>query len=189
MHEDLEQLKQRLSLLEYLRRRNWTPRRAAAGQEFVGFCPFHAETRPSFYVNARKNLFYCHGCERGGDLIRLVELSEHLSFRESLAYLQQQIAVAAESELLDQTAALYQRPLHCHPEAVEYLHQRGFRDPALLELGVGYAPGGNLRSHRMDRGYSFEVLWRTGLISHPGRDAFCRRVIFPCRQPGRAVNL
>jgi hypothetical protein len=84
---------------------------------------------------------------------------------------------------------LYQRPLHCHPEAVEYLHQRGFRDPALLELGVGYAPGGNLRSHRMDWGYSFEVLWRTGLISHPGRDAFCRRVIFPCRQPGRAVNL
>ena len=49
MHEDLEQLKQRLSLLEYLRRRNWTPRRAAAGQEFVGFCPFHAEN-PAFVL-------------------------------------------------------------------------------------------------------------------------------------------
>jgi DNA primase len=97
----------------------------------VGFCPFHAETRPSFYVNARKNLFYCHGCERGGDLICLVELSEHLSFRESLAYLQQQIAVAAESELLDQTAAFY-RCSTAIEKSVECLHQRGFRDPALL---------------------------------------------------------
>ena len=65
MHQDLEQLKQRISLLEYLQRRNWTARRSGSRQEFVGFCPFHAETRPSFYVNARKNLFYCHGCERG----------------------------------------------------------------------------------------------------------------------------
>jgi DNA primase len=155
----------------------------------VGFCPFHAETRPSFYVNARKNLFYCHGCERGGDLIRFVELSEHLSFRESLAYLQH-VAEAAESELLDQTAAFYQLQLHQHPEAVEYLLQRGFRDPALMEeLGVGYAPGGNLRGHLMDLGYSFDLLLRTGLISHQGRDAFCRRVIFPCREQGRAVNL
>ena len=28
----------------------------------------HPETRPSFYVHACKNLFYCHGCGRGGDL-------------------------------------------------------------------------------------------------------------------------
>ncbi|MBZ5725451.1 MAG: hypothetical protein LAP87_10675 [Acidobacteriia bacterium] len=28
------------------------------------------EGRPSFYVNPCKNLFYCHGCGRGGDLIR-----------------------------------------------------------------------------------------------------------------------
>ena len=49
-------------------------------REFVGLCPLHPETRPSFYVNARKNLFYCHGCGQGGDLIRFVELSLHLSF-------------------------------------------------------------------------------------------------------------
>src|SRR4029450_11341220 len=98
--------------MEYLQRCNWRPPRLGVRQEFVGFCPFHAETRPSFYVNARKNLFYCHGCERGGDLIRFVELSEHLSFRDSLAYLKQHMAAAAESELLDQTAAFYQLQLH-----------------------------------------------------------------------------
>lgn len=29
----------------------------------------------------------------------------------------------------------------------------------------------------------------TGLINPQGRDAFCRRVIFPCRQRGQIVNL
>jgi hypothetical protein len=42
-------------------------------------------------------------------------LSEHLSFRETVAYLKQEIAVAAESQLLDITAAFYQTQLHHHP--------------------------------------------------------------------------
>ena len=67
MAENLERLKQRIPLLEYLQRHNWKPCRAGVRQEFVGLCPLHQETRPSFYVNAAKNLFYCHGCGRGGD--------------------------------------------------------------------------------------------------------------------------
>ena len=61
MDEDLERLKQRLPLLEYLQQQHWTLCRTGPSQEFVGLCPLHPETRPSFYVNARKNLFYCHG--------------------------------------------------------------------------------------------------------------------------------
>ncbi len=190
MGEDLEQLKQRLPLLEYLQQRNWTAHRISAREEFVGLCPLHAETRPSFYVNARKNLFYCHGCERGGDLIRFVELAEHLSFRESIAYLQRDLTVAVESQLLDQTAAFYQLQLHRYPQAVEYLRQRGLGDPELIEeLGLGYAPGSKLRGHLAQLGYSFDLLLRTGLISSQGRDAFYQRVIFPCRQHGRVINL
>jgi DNA primase len=186
----LEQIKRRIPLLDYLQQRNWTAHRISAREEFVGLCPLHRETRASFYVNARKNLFYCHGCERGGDLIRFVELAEHLSFRESVASLQRDLAVAAESQLLDETAAFYQAQLHRHPEAAEYLRQRGVYAPELIEeLGIGYAPGGNLRRHLAALGYSFDLLLRTGLISNQGRDAFCRRVIFPCRQHGRVVNL
>src|SRR5438067_9343793 len=65
MDENLERLKQRIPLLEYLQRHNWKPCRTGSRREFVGLCPLHRETRPSFYVNAAKNLFYCHGCGQG----------------------------------------------------------------------------------------------------------------------------
>jgi DNA primase len=191
MAENLEHLKQSLPLLDYLRRSNWTARRLGATAEFVGLCPLHRETRPSFYVNGRKNLFYCHGCGRGGDLIRFIQLSQGLSFRQSVAYLQQQIAPAVPGDVLEQAAAFYQLQLHRHASAaIQYLQQRGLHDPALIEqLGIGYAPGGNLLRHLSSQGFPFERLLDAGLISPQGHDAFCRRVIFPCRHQGRIVNL
>src|SRR6516225_11353735 len=127
MKEDLERLKQRLPLLEYLQQHHWTACRTGPRQEWVGLCPLHPETRPSFYVNARKNLFYCHGCGQGGDLIRFVELSRHLSFRQSLHYLQQQSSLPAGSvdsaTVLKEAAAFYQEQLDRYPEALHYLER------------------------------------------------------------------
>lgn len=191
--EDLQQLKQQLPLLEYLRRLNWRARPVGAQHEFVGLCPLHQETRPSFYVNARKNLFYCHGCGCGGDLLRFLQLSLGLSFRECVCHLQRELGQvpAPPATLLDQTAAFYQFQLHRHAEAVHYLAQRGLRDPGLIQqLGIGYAPGGTLRRHLMARGYDPDCLLQAGLVTPQGRDTFCRRVVFPCRDVhGCCVNL
>ena len=188
MGEDLEQLKQRIPLLTYLQRHHWSGRPAAVRSEFVGLCPLHEDTRPSFYVNPHKNLFYCHGCGQGGDLIRFVQLSQHLSFRQSLAYLQEELAPSAQ--LLEHTAAFYQLELHRYPEGIQYLAQRGVQDAALIgELGIGYARGGNMRPHLQNLGYSLEQVLHAGLIGPQGQDTFYRRVIFPCQQQNRIVNL
>ena len=190
MAENLERLKQRIPLLEYLQRHNWKPCRAGTRQEFVGLCPLHPETRPSFYVNTAKNLFYCHGCGRSGDLIRFIQFFLDLPFRQTVALLQQELTPAPISRLLEETAAFYQFQLYRHPEAIRYLEQRGLHDPALIEeMGMGYAPGGNLRRHLAALGYSFDLLLDSGLISSQGRDAFCHRVIFPCRQRYQIINL
>ena len=190
MGEDLEQLKQRLPLLDYLRQQNWTARPVGRAGEFVGLCPLRAETRPSFYVNARRNLFYCHGCGQGGDLIRFVELSQHLSFRQSLTYLEQLSAEADPAAVLRHASAFYQQQLDHYPEASHYLEQRGVRDPALIqELQIGYAPGGRLRRHLLAQGCSLDLLRHTGLVNPQGHDTLYQRVVFPCCQDGRIVNL
>ncbi len=189
---DLQQLKQRISLLDYLRQQRWTGQPVGTGREFVGLCPLHPDTRPSFYVNTNKNLFYCHGCGQGGDLIRFVELSQHLSFQESLAYLERQNSLPDQTAagVLKETAAFYQGQLEDHNEARLYLGQRGIHDPALIqELRIGYAHGGNLRRHLTALGFSFDLLRRTGLVNRKGFDTFYRRVVFPCCRQRCVVNL
>src|SRR5207302_11075477 len=131
-----------------------------------------------------------HGCGQGGDLLRFVQLFRHLSFRQSLAYLEQLSAPPADSvAVLEQAATFYQNQLDRYPEALHYLKQRGLHDPATIqELRIGYAPGGSLRRHLTAQGYSFDLLQRLGLLNSEGRDAFYRRVVFTCCQGGRVIK-
>ena len=192
--KDVEELKRRLPFLEYLRQHNWTGH-PASRSEFVGLCPLHQETRPSFYVNTRKNVFYCHGCGQGGDLIRFIQLSRRLSFRQSIACMESQTIASTlprdeSAAVLEHTAVFYQQQLENSSEAMRYLIRRGLHDPALIrELRIGYAAGGNLRHHLTAQGHSFDLLRQTGLLNPRGYDAFYQRIVFPLSQNGRLVNL
>ena len=54
MTHDLERLKQRISLLEYLQRHNWKPCRAGTRQELVGFALYtRTRVRPSTLMPTR----------------------------------------------------------------------------------------------------------------------------------------
>jgi len=43
------------------------------GEAFL-FCPFHAETVPSFCVSTTRPVWFCHGCNKGGSLRDLRDL-------------------------------------------------------------------------------------------------------------------
>jgi DNA primase len=47
------------------------------GKERVGRCPLpdHEDKTPSFTINPEKDLWWCHGCLRGGDVITLAQLA------------------------------------------------------------------------------------------------------------------
>ena len=38
------------------------------GNEHHGLCPFHNENTPSFSVAPQKQIYYCFGCQSGGNV-------------------------------------------------------------------------------------------------------------------------
>jgi DNA primase len=85
----LDELKQQIPLLDYLQAHDWRPARQLSRGRSMGLCPLHADHEPSFLVDPLKNLFYCYGCGRGGDVIRFAELYHQVKFPQALAVLRQ----------------------------------------------------------------------------------------------------
>ena len=75
------------------------------GNEWVGRCPLpdHADRTPSFTVNEANNLWWCHGCLRGGDVVELARLA--------WGYDQRDAHVAAAMLLMEFGHEVPQRPL------------------------------------------------------------------------------
>src|SRR5262249_57107180 len=107
----LDELKQQIPLLDYLRAHDWRPARQLSRGRFMGLCPLHQDHEPSFLVDPLKNLFYCYGCGRGGDLIRFAELYHQVKFPQALAVLRQWLRLPP---VLRETTEVYrvQAPRH-----------------------------------------------------------------------------
>src|SRR5947208_12472904 len=54
------------------------------GKDFSGLCPFHQEKTPSFTVSPIKQIFYCFGCGKGGDVFNFVMEMDRRDFPEAL---------------------------------------------------------------------------------------------------------
>ena len=138
----------------------------------------HEDHQPSFLVNTNKDLFYCYGCGRGGDVIRFAELYHQVKFPQALVLLRQWRGVG--HSLLHDTERFYRIQLHRHGEAFAYLYQRGIRSWTTIELmRIGYAPGGCLRGWLTQLGHPLPALHQVGLVTHLGYDAYVRRIVFP----------
>jgi DNA primase len=172
-----ELLKQQISLLDYLQGQGWKPARRSAGGRLMGLCPLHPDHRPSLLVDPNKNLFYCYGCGRGGDVIRLAELYHGVRFLDAMALLRRW---GGSGSLLPDVASFYQMQLHRHAEAVAYLLQRGLhRAEVIEELRIGYAPGRCLHAWLTSMGYPLESLQLSGLVNAEGHDTYSHRIVFP----------
>jgi DNA primase len=183
--------------------------RNAGGGSLKGLCPFHDEKTPSFHVTPARGMYFCFGCNQGGDVIRFVEKVEQLSFTEALERLAVKVGLQLRYEearagtgpqphreqrtrLVEahrDAAAFYAEQLAESAEAMpgrRFLDERGFDREAAVRFGVGYAPraGEALRKHLRQRGFADDELVAGGLVS-PGRtapyDRFRGRLVWPIR--------
>lgn len=173
------------------------------GHRYVGLCPFHNETAPSFSVDEQKQVYHCFGCKAGGSVIQFVMDIERLSFPEAVAFLADQLHMplpemqndpAYEKRrtlkeriyLANRTAARMYHQLLWQPESsaiLHYLQQRGLSDAVILRFGIGAAPPSAQVGHRlMEEGFTEEELVQAGLmLRREGRtfDMFRNRAMFP----------
>ena len=68
------------------------------GKDYWGRCPFHAENTPSFSVSAEKKMFYCFGCQAGGNVITFLKLKENLGFGEAVNRLAERAGIERRSQ-------------------------------------------------------------------------------------------
>lgn len=173
------------------------------GHRYVGLCPFHNETAPSFSVDEQKQVYHCFGCKAGGSVIQFVMDIERLSFPEAVAFLADQLHMplpemqndpAYEKRrtlkeriyLANRTAARMYHQLLWQPESsaiLHYLQQRGLSDAVIRRFGIGAAPPSAQIGHRlMEEGFAEEELIQAGLmLRREGRtfDMFRNRAMFP----------
>lgn len=173
------------------------------GHRYVGLCPFHNETAPSFSVDEQKQVYHCFGCKAGGSVIQFVMDIERLSFPEAVAFLADQLHMplpemqndpAYEKRrtlkeriyLANRTAARMYHQLLWQPESsaiLHYLQQRGLSDAVIRRFGIGAAPPSAQVGHQlMEEGFTEEELVQAGLmLRREGRtfDMFRNRAMFP----------
>ncbi|GCF92775.1 DNA primase [Enterococcus florum] len=187
-----------------------------AGKNYSGLCPFHEEKTPSFSVAEDKQMFYCFGCGKGGNVFTFLQELEGLNFPEAVKRVAdlEQIPLAFEirsepvsevSSQQRQLLALHERvrDLYHHilmntkvgEEALNYLHERGLNDELIEEFNIGFAPN--------ERGFLVQVCQQdkieTAVMENSGlfvqredgsfNDRFYQRVMFPLNDPrGRTVG-
>lgn len=79
---------------EILRRSNivevinsFVPLAKAGAGNWKACCPFHKEKTPSFHVSETKQMYYCFGCQKGGNLITFLREYQNVDYVEALRFL------------------------------------------------------------------------------------------------------
>ncbi|MEH2165211.1 MAG: DNA primase [Nostoc sp.] len=160
------------------------------GKDFVGLCPFHDEKSPSFTVSQTKQMYYCFGCQSGGNAIKFVMELGKRSFAdvvldlarryqvpvqtlepEQRQELQRQLSLREQLyEVLAMSAQFYQHALKQSQgqKALQYLQSnRQLKEETIQQFGLGYAPAGWETLYRYlvdDKHYPVQILEKAGLI-------------------------
>ncbi len=193
--EIIDEIKSRLDIVEVVSEYINLER---VGRYYRALCPFHTETRPSFYVSPDLQRYKCFGCGASGDVIKFVQDMENISFYEALEKLANRVGIdvskyrSESSEYLKYTSFLkilsqeYVRNFWNNDDAKNYMKDRGFSEEEIKEFGIGYSPvGSDIPKLVADKlGLSIDDIVKFGVVSITGekiRDIFEGRVVFPIR--------
>lgn len=177
------------------------------GKDYIGLCPFHEDSRPSFSVSVSRNICKCFACGAGGNPVSFVMKHENMTFPEAIKYLgkkygievvekeltPEQLAERSEREQLINANAFardtFVKCLHQDAEGrrigLSYFKERGLTEETIKTFELGYSPNDAtyLAEHIRESGQSMKVFETVGLVLLSRRgdyiDRYRDRVIYP----------
>lgn len=188
LHPDtIEEVKLRADILDVVSEHVVLRKR---GKDYLGLCPFHEEKSPSFSVSPAKQMYYCFGCNAGGDAITFLKEFGKRSFSEVVLDLARRYQISVQTLEPEQRGEL-QRQLSLREQlyeilalanqffkhallapqgivALNYLKEtRGLSDETIQNFQLGYAPDGWETLYRYlveQKGKPLQQVLQAGLI-------------------------
>ncbi len=160
------------------------------GKDYLGLCPFHDEKSPSFSISPTKQMYYCFGCNAGGDAITFLKEFGKRSFSEVILDLARRYQIPVQTLEPEQRGEL-QRQLSLREQlyeilalatqffkhallapqgivALNYLKDtRRLSDETIQAFQIGYAPDGWETLYRYlveQKGKPLQQVLQAGLI-------------------------
>ena len=157
------------------------------GINYVGLCPFHNDSHPSFSVSPTRGICHCFTCGKGGNAINFLMELEQMTYPEALRWLADKYHIEIQERemtneekqreneresmfIVNEWAAKYfqdilQNDVDGRAIGMQYFRSRGFRDDIIRKFQLGFAL--NQRTALFDeavkKGYQPKYLVDTGL--------------------------
>ena len=179
------------------------------GVNYIGLCPFHNDSHPSFSVSPTRGICHCFTCGNGGNAINFLMELEQMTYPDALRWLAKKYHIEIkerelsseekqrESEresmfIVNEWAAKYfqnilQNDVDGRAIGMQYFRSRGFRDDIIKKFQLGFSLNQRtaLADAAVKEGYNPKYLAATGVLiasdKEPGQyfDRFSGRAIFP----------
>jgi DNA primase len=204
--DQVEEVRNKIDIVELIN--EYVPLKKS-GRNFRALCPFHSETKPSFFVSPELQIFKCFGCGKAGNIFNFLMEMEGMTFGEALRDLAKRAGVKLKAykpgpeekqreilfEINHLASEFYHYVLTQHPagkKALQYAKtKRLISEKSIEKFKLGHAPDmwdGLIQFLVSKKGYRVEDLERAGLIIRGQRlgvrgqnyyDRFRNRLIFP----------
>src|SRR3989338_3901859 len=180
-----------------------------AGRSLKGLCPWHSEKTPSFVVSPERQLAYCFGCSKGGDMFSFIQEIEGVDFKGAIELLAERAGLDLshyersmstpkvtkdhKDELFranEEAAKFFQEYLMSTKEGkkvLQYLEDRGMTAETVRRFGLGLSPDSfdETLNYLVQKKCSMSELLEVGLVSSQSTtldktyDKFRCRLMFP----------
>lgn len=164
------------------------------GVNYIGLCPFHNDSHPSFSVSPTRGICHCFTCGKGGNAVNFLMELEQMSYPDALRWLANKYHIEIkeremtseekqrESEresmyIVNEWAAKYfqdilRNDVDGRAIGMQYFRSRGFRDDIINKFQLGFALPQRtaLYDEAVKKGYNPKYLVDTGLCFKVDKD-------------------